>query len=124
MASQQQLRESITNQIVTALESGNVPPWRRPWRLRPNAGFPANVVSKKPYRGINPILLEMAASRHNLASKWWATFNQWKQLGGQVMPRPSHVPSGKWGTAIVFWSPITKTTRNNAGEAEEDRFFL
>ena len=25
------------------------------------------------------------------------------------MPRPPHVPSGKWGTQIVFWSPITKT---------------
>ena len=94
MASQQQIRESITNQIISALESGNVPPWRRPWRLGPNAGFPANVVSKKPYRGINPILLDVAASKHNLASKWWATFNQWRDLGGRVMPRPSHVPSG------------------------------
>jgi antirestriction protein ArdC len=48
MASQQQIRESITNQIITALETGNVPPWRRPWQVGPNAGFPANVVSRKP----------------------------------------------------------------------------
>ena len=59
MASQQQVRE-ITNQIIAALESGGVPPWRRPWRVGPNAGFPANVVSSKAYRGINPILLDMA----------------------------------------------------------------
>jgi antirestriction protein ArdC len=58
MASQQQFRASITNQIVAAQESGNVPPWRRPWRLGPDAGFPANVVSKKAYRGFNSILLD------------------------------------------------------------------
>ena len=33
MASQQRLREQINNQIITSLESGNLPPWRRPWRL-------------------------------------------------------------------------------------------
>jgi antirestriction protein ArdC len=124
MASQQQVRETITNQIIAALEAGDTPPWRRPWRVGPNAGSPANVVSKKPYRGINPILLDMAAARHGLSSKWWATFNQWKQLGGDVMPRPSHVPSGKWGTQIVFWSPITKAVTNDRGEDEEDRFFI
>src|SRR5690348_686844 len=115
MATQQQIREQITSRIVTALETGAVPPWRRPWQVGPNAGFPANVVSKKAYRGINPILLEMAATRHNLTSKWWATFNQWKALGGRVMPRPSHVPPGQWGTQIVFWSPITKKGRDQDG---------
>ncbi len=124
MATQQQIREQITSQIITALETGGVPPWRRPWRLGPNAGFPANVVSKKAYRGINPILLEMAATRHNLTSKWWATFNQWKALGGRVMPRPSHVPPGQWGTQIVFWSPITKKGRDQDGDETEDRFFI
>lgn len=124
MASQQQLRASITEQIVAALESGSIPPWRRPWKVGPNAGFPANVVSKKPYRGINPILLELAAARHDLASKWWGTFNQWKQLGGKVMPRPSHVPSGRWGTTIVFWSPVTKAVRDEDGDERADRYFI
>src|SRR3954453_17944812 len=124
MANQQQLREKITAQIVAALESGNVPPWRRPWRMGKNSGFPVNIVSKKPYRGINPILLDLSSARHNLTSKWWATFNQWKGLGGKVMPRPSHVPSGKWGTQIVFWTPVNKTVTNDRGEDEEDRFFV
>ena len=124
MSAQQQLRQSITEQIVAALETGDTPPWRRPWRVGPNAGFPANVVSRKAYRGINPILLELAASRHNLTSKWWGTFNQWKQLGGKVTARPSHVPQGRWGTQIVFWSPVTKAVTNERGEDEEDRFFV
>ncbi len=63
MASQQQLREKITDLIVAALKSGNTPPWRRPWSLDKNAGFPANIVSKKPYRGINPILLDWTSPR-------------------------------------------------------------
>ncbi len=124
MATQQQLRASITNQIIAALESGNLPPWRRPWRLGPNAGFPTNVISRKAYRGINPILLEMAATRHNLTSKWWATFNQWKAMGGKVMPRPTHIPSGQWGTQIVFWSPVVKTERDEEGDEKADRFFI
>ncbi len=124
MSAQQQLRQSITEQIVAVLESGDTPPWRRPWRVGPNAGLPTNVVSKKSYRGINPILLDLAAARHGLASKWWGTFNQWKTLGGKVMARPSHVPPGRWGTQIVFWSPVTKAMTNDRGEDEEDRFFV
>jgi antirestriction protein ArdC len=124
MTNQKEVRQSITEQIVAALESGNTPPWRRPWRVGPNAGASANVVSRKSYRGINPLLLELAAAKHNLTSKWWATYNQWKNLGGKVMPRPSHVPSGKWGTQIVFWTPVTKAVKNETGRDEEDRFFV
>jgi antirestriction protein ArdC len=45
-------------------------------------------------------------------------------MGGKVMPRPSHVPSGRWGTQIVFWSPITKAGRDQDGDETEDRFFV
>src|SRR5258708_2411370 len=69
-------------------------------------------------------LLEMASARHNLNSKWWGTFNQWKDMGGKVMPRPSHVPSGKWGTQIVFWTPVTKTERDEEGDEKTDRYFV
>ena len=61
MPSQNDIRQAITNQIIAALESGSVPPWRRPWRLGKNAGAPANVVSKRSYRGLNPILLDLAS---------------------------------------------------------------
>ena len=124
MATQEQLREQITAQVIAALESGDVPPWRRPWRLGPNAGTPMNVVSKRSYRGLNLLLLDVAASRHNLSSRWWGTFQQWKKLGGKVMRRPSDVPEGKWGTQIVFWAPIVKTVENENGEQEADRFFF
>ena len=60
------IRESITRQIIEALESGALPPWRQPWSNDPAAGPACNVVSRKKYRGINPLLLACASARHNL----------------------------------------------------------
>jgi antirestriction protein ArdC len=119
MPSQAQLRESITQRIIAALESGSLPPWRQPWSNDPAAGPACNVVSHKKYRGINPLLLACASARHNLHSKFWGTFNQWRSLGGHVMRRPDHVPPGEWGTAIIFWSRVTKLEENEDGEEEE-----
>jgi len=124
MPSTNELRQQITNRIVEALESGNLPPWRKPWRCDPNAGMPTNVVSKKRYSGINVLLLESASMRHNLQSKFWATYRQWSQLGGQVKQRPANVEPGHWGTQIVFWSPIKKKKIDDAGDEYEDRFFM
>ncbi len=108
MPSQQQIRQQITERIITAIEQG-VLPWRRPWRMSPNAGRPMNVVSKKNYNGVNPLLLSIAAMQHGFGSKWWATYQQWQQLGCQVLKRPSNVDPGQWGTNIVFCKPVTKT---------------
>jgi antirestriction protein ArdC len=66
----------------------------------------------------------MAASRHNLASKWWGTFRQWKELGGQVKRRPADVPEGRWGTTIVFWTPVVKKERDAEGYEKTDRYFV
>jgi antirestriction protein ArdC len=43
----------ISEQIIEKLEKGTVP-WHQPWR---SVGAPWNLVSKKPYRGINIWLL-------------------------------------------------------------------
>ena len=96
----------------------------RPWRIGKNAGAPANVISKRSYKGLNPILLDIASEKHGFSSKWWGTFKQWKSLDGRVMHRPSHIPPGKWGTQIVFWSPVTKKVENDQGDLEDDKFFV
>lgn len=124
MPNQNDIRQSITNQIIAAIESGSVPPWRRPWKLGKNAGAPANVVSKRSYRGLNPILLALHAEKHQLTSKWYGTFAQWKALGGKVMRRPEGVPQGQWGCQICFWSPVNKKVQNENGDLEDDRFFV
>lgn len=124
MPSTNELRQQIINRIVEALENGNLPPWRKPWRCDPNAGMPTNVVSKKRYSGINVLLLEAASMRHNIESKHWATYRQWSQLGGRVKQRPANIEPGNWGTQIVFWSPVKKTKIDDLGEEYEDRFFM
>jgi antirestriction protein ArdC len=98
--------EIITNQILAALERDEVP-WRKPWRVLP----PANLMSKKPYRGINVFLLGFAG----YGSQYWLTFNQAKQLGGNIR-------RGEHGTKIVFWKFDTRETETSDGEIEERKF--
>lgn len=124
MPSQQQIRQQITERIVTAIEHG-VLPWRRPWRVSANTGRPTNVVSRNNYNGVNPLLLQIAAMQHGFASKWWATYQQWQQLGCQVMKRPDNVKPGEWGTTIVFCKPVNKTIEEpDTGEETKQSFFL
>jgi antirestriction protein ArdC len=96
--------EIITGQILAELERGEVP-WRKPWRTLP----PANLISKKPYRGINVFLLAL----QGYGSQFWLTFNQAKQLGGNVR-------KGEHGTKIVFWKFYEKETPD--GEVEARKF--
>ncbi len=95
--------EIITNQILAELEKGEVP-WRKPWHSLP----PANLITKKPYRGINVFLLGFAG----YGSQFWLTFNQAKQLGGNIR-------KGQHGTKIIFWKCKTRETESADGEIEE-----
>lgn len=125
MASQSEIRESITNQIVEALKSGGLPPWRRPWGVSGNSGFPTNAVSGRRYSGVNVLLLQMASMRHQHRSKFWGTFNQWTAMNGRIKKRPDNVLPGQWGCQIVFFKPITKTVFDrNTGEEREESFPL
>ena len=125
MNNQNEIREQITQQLVAALEAGTIP-WRRPWRVNPNgAGRPRNIVSKKPYSGVNPILLAMHGMTHGCDSRWYGTFQQWKALGGSVKARPSYVKPGLWGCRIVFYKMATRSVTNQTtGEKEELTFPL
>ena len=124
MATQNEIRERITRTIIEALEKGGLAPWRQPWLNDKNAGLPENVVSKKQYRGINPLLLQIAAMKHGFQSKWWATFKQWHELGGTVQRRPDNVEPGAWGTAIVFWKPIQVVEEEEDGREKEKTVFV
>jgi len=46
--------DRITERVMELLQQGSIP-WRKPWNVK--RGFPRNLVSKKPYRGINVFLL-------------------------------------------------------------------
>ncbi len=80
--------EIVTEKVVKLLEQ-RIVPWRRPWT---STGLPRNLVTKKPYRGINYFLL--SASKY--VSPFWLTYRQATELGG-------HVRKGEESTAVIFW---------------------
>jgi antirestriction protein ArdC len=79
----------VTNRIIEALERGTAP-WRKPWRT--GQTWAANLVTRKPYRGINQFLLHLTS---DYTSPYWVTYKQAADLGG-------HVRKGEKGTPIVF----------------------
>ena len=60
MPSQSEIQKQITDRIIEGLKNGVVP-WRKPWQPGKNSGSPANIISKRPYSGVNPILLDLVA---------------------------------------------------------------
>ena len=124
MHSAKLLRQTVTETLVQAISSGKTPPWRKPWCTGPNSGAPANIDTAKPYRGVNPLLLQVHADHFGFQSKWWGTFKQWQSRGCQVKKRPSDVRNGLWGCRVVFYSPRTRTVVTPSGEDHTQRFFL
>lgn len=120
--SSKQIQEDITSKIIESLKQGTIP-WRKPWSSSPNSGAPTNYVSRKAYRGINPLILELHRQEHGFTSKWYATWNQWRDLGASVMRRPDHVGTGEWGAGIIFYAPIKRTKEDpRTGEEVEVNF--
>jgi antirestriction protein ArdC len=78
----------VTEKVINLLEQ-RIVPWRRPWTL---TRLPRNLVSNKPYRGINHLLL--SASKY--LSPFWLTMRQAKELGGRVR-------KGEESAVVVFW---------------------
>lgn len=112
MPTQNVLHQQITHEILAQLTSGGLAPWRRPWALDPNCGSPCNIESIRGYRGINVLLLELAAMKHGYRSRWFGTYRQIQQLGG-------HVRRGEKAAHIILFRPITKTRTTDDGEVEE-----
>lgn len=86
------LFHTVTAKIVALLEKGVVP-WRKPWRGR--AFLPCNAISKRPYHGINLILLSLLP----YADHRWLTIRQANELGGRVR-------RGERSSVAVFWKRL------------------
>lgn len=79
----------VTDRIIAKLKAGAVP-WKH-FAASPLAE-PKNLISKKPYRGINHFLL----SGSKYGSEFWLTYKQAQDLGG-------HVKKGEKAEFVVFW---------------------
>jgi antirestriction protein ArdC len=87
----QKVYQLVTDRILTLLEQGVVP-WKKPWTTNGRSLAPINLVSRRPYRGLNVFLL----IAQGFGSPYWLTFKQALDRGG-------HVRRGERGTPIVFW---------------------
>ncbi len=83
------LYEIVTLKIIEALNQGVVP-WRKPWHK--SNQMPVNLLTNKPYRGVNPWLL----SATKFSDHRWLTYKQAQELGAKVRP-------GEKSTMVVFW---------------------
>ena len=88
--------QSITDRFLEQLKKGTVP-WQQPW-----TSCVQNIVSRKPYRGINAFTLGMT----DRTSPFWLTFKQALDLGG-------HVRKGEKSLPVIYYKLLDK--RDNAG---------
>jgi antirestriction protein ArdC len=83
--------QRITDQVIEAIEKGNVRPWNKPWKAK----TPCNAVTGRPYRGINRFVLSMS----EYTDHRWLTFNQAKGACGSVK-------QGERGSTVMLWSDV------------------
>jgi len=75
----------VTSQIIAELDKG-VRPWLKPWNAEHAAGRITRPLraNGQPYKGVNVLMLWMAAATQGFTAPIWMTFNQAKELGAGV----------------------------------------
>ena len=95
--------EIVAQSIITSLEAGNIPAWRKEWAT--TGVYPTSLSSKKQYRGTNQMLLMFSTMANGYTSKWWGTYKQIEALGGTII-------KGSKATPIVLWKPYETTDKD------------
>lgn len=116
----QNVYEIVTARILEILDSGTVP-WAKPWTItktiddQGNPVLHQNLVSKKPYRGINPFLLDCTAMARGYNSPYWLSFKQITALGGKLKPGQNK-GNDQGSTMITFWKFLQVENKAKVGE--------
>ena len=100
------LYEVVTQKIIDRLEAGVVP-WQIPWRTK--NGMPRNMISNRPYTGINFWMLLCLP----FTSPFYLTFEQARALNGNIR-------KGEKATMVVFWKILESEDKN--GEIKKTPF--
>lgn len=90
-----EIKALVNNLVLNALDSG-LNPWQKPW-VGGTSNRPRNGITGRAYRGVNIVLLGLAARQKKYTSNRWVTFKQANAAGGGVKP-------GEKATKIVFWT--------------------
>ena len=101
------LYQTVTDQIVSELQSGTAP-WVRPWAVSGVNEMPYNASSGRRYSGTNVLLLWLHAAAKGYSRPAYVTFNQARQTGGSVR-------KGEKSIGVIFTSTFEK------GEGDDKR---
>jgi antirestriction protein ArdC len=145
--------QEITDRILAALETDDVAPWQRPWKVSPLGGVPRNAASGRAYRGMNVFLTLMTMWERGYDVPLWLTFKQANEIAAKAHRKAGRAVEqnhrGHWvfadgddagqscggvrsgqnkdngagATQVIFWKPMRRTARDANGE-EQDRSYL
>lgn len=107
--------QRITDSIAAAIEAG-AGEWRMPWHSGTNGQapvMPVNVVTGRPYRGVNTVVLWATAQASGYGTAMWGTYRQWKERGAQVR-------KGEQASPVVFWKITDRAEAGDNGETQEE----
>lgn len=99
--------QTLTDRIIEMLQSPSITSWDKPWFP---VGIPTNIISGKPYRGINALYLAVSH-----AGSRWGTYKQWESVGAQVR-------RGERSTIGVYWSVFEKPSASPDAPAKRIPF--
>lgn len=90
----------VTDRIIAEMEKGVIP-WHKPWICSGKHAGAFNRISKRSYSLLNQILLSHTGE--------YASFKQWKDLGGKVR-------KGEKAEIVVFWKMLDVTETDKDGK--------
>ena len=113
------LYQDFSDQIIKEMEKVGMN-WTKPFTTSILNGH-HNVVSKKPYQGMNCFSIGLSVHQNGFKSNEWATFNQWFQLGGGVKEGKKIITPSKYtvkgkGTQILYWNIKEYEDKTNKDE--------
>lgn len=82
MTKDKDLAQDITNKVISLLERGNLPAFKKLWS---SGGEGYNYSTSKPYQGLNSLLTAIHCQEHGYPQNAWLTFNQANKLGGKLV---------------------------------------
>lgn len=91
------LYQHVTDSIIASIEAGT-PAWRKPWTGEGRAAQMPLRANGEAYRGINVLMLWLAADAQGFGSAYWFTYKQAEAAGGQVRKGEKSATVVKYGT--------------------------
>ena len=108
------LYQSVTNQIIEAIEHSRADGYDLPWhRSGADIFMPVNAVTGNHYRGINVVSLWASSETNEFTTGTWATYRQWQSIGAQVR-------KGETSTVGIFYKQFVPETDDTDNEETDE----